>query len=115
MSRPFGPEKFPVDFVLAFLLRTCVILLLIADTEDGFDATVRFADAVAAAHVPVELEGRLSAAASAKTARVPQTEEHRLKRHNELQFAAKHYQPPSGGLMLLNAKKGLGETIKKSR
>lgn len=70
--RSFQSISSPLIFF--FFLHTCVILLFIADTEDGFDATVRFADAVAAAHVPVELEGRLRAAASAKTARVPQTE-----------------------------------------
>lgn len=35
-------------------LYTCIILLFITNTEDGLDATVRFADAVAAAHVPAD-------------------------------------------------------------
>lgn len=101
-----------------FFLCTCVILLFIANTEDGFDATVRLADAVAAAHMPVELEGRLTAAASAKTVRVPQTElETQTEDTKSSKFTAKHYQLPlSDGLMLLNAKKrGLGETKKYDR
>lgn len=41
------------DFILDFLY-TCIILLFITNTEDGLDATVGFADAVAAAHMPAD-------------------------------------------------------------
>lgn len=85
-------------FSLLFL-HTCVILLFIADTEDGFDTSVRLADAVAAADVSIKLKGRVTAAASVKTVRVSSTE---LEGDTTSLVCSKHYSAP---VVLLNENK----------